>query len=178
LSSKSQTNPNPPKKFGNTKQGYFHPENPDKYIGEKNNIIFRSSWEHRFMRYVDKHPRVIAWTSEPDLQIKYFHPIKKKEAKYYPDFLMRVQYDDGNTQDYLVEIKPKKYYPHTLPNGKIYKPVFEGRKTKKKLENYNYQLEQYLINNEKMKAAKALCNRMGKEFLIVDEDWIENHSLN
>ena len=36
-----------------TKQGYYKAKNPDKYIGDTELIIFRSSWEFGFCKYCD-----------------------------------------------------------------------------------------------------------------------------
>ena len=35
-------------------KGLFKPLNPQKYKGNHKNIIYRSSWEKRFMGYCDK----------------------------------------------------------------------------------------------------------------------------
>ena len=38
---------------GKVKQGYFTPQNPDKYKGDITKIIYRSSWELKFLVYCD-----------------------------------------------------------------------------------------------------------------------------
>ena len=45
-------------------KGRFLPKNYQKYRGDYNNIIYRSSWELRVMKYFDEHPHVIWWASE------------------------------------------------------------------------------------------------------------------
>jgi len=45
-------------------KGTFKPKNPSKYNGDANNIIYRSLWELRVMKYLDDHPKVIWWASE------------------------------------------------------------------------------------------------------------------
>lgn len=35
-------------KKGKYYQGKYKPKNPEKYVGDINNIIFRSSWERNF----------------------------------------------------------------------------------------------------------------------------------
>ena len=52
-------------------KGKFHPKNPGKYRGNTSNIIYRSMWELRFMRYLDSHPHVIEWASE-EIIIPYY----------------------------------------------------------------------------------------------------------
>ena len=44
-------------------QGYFTPKHPDKYIGPTP-IIYRSSWERKFMIMCDSREDVIKWSSE------------------------------------------------------------------------------------------------------------------
>ena len=34
-------------------KGKFTPQNPGKYIGETSNIVYRSMWERRCMKYFD-----------------------------------------------------------------------------------------------------------------------------
>ena len=45
-------------------KGKFTPQNPSKYIGDSANIIYRSMWERRCMKYFDINPSVIGWASE------------------------------------------------------------------------------------------------------------------
>ena len=66
-------------------KGKFKPHNPFKYVGDPTNIIYRSLWELRFMRYLDSHPNVTQWASE-EITIPYFSPVDKKIHRYFPDF--------------------------------------------------------------------------------------------
>jgi hypothetical protein len=36
-----------------TYKGKFTPDNPNKYMGDASNIIYRSGWERRAMKYFD-----------------------------------------------------------------------------------------------------------------------------
>jgi len=45
-------------------KGKYTPENPRKYKGKTENIIYRSLWERKFMVFCDKNPNVIQWSSE------------------------------------------------------------------------------------------------------------------
>jgi len=45
--------------FGKTYKGLFKPKNPKKYNGDSTNIIYRSSWELRVMKWLDEHPKVV-----------------------------------------------------------------------------------------------------------------------
>jgi hypothetical protein len=40
-------------------KGRFVPKNPKKYAGDANNIIWRSTWEQRVMKYLDESDSVI-----------------------------------------------------------------------------------------------------------------------
>ena len=58
-------------------KGKFKPHNPGKYVGNSLNIVYRSLWELRFMRYLDSHPNVVQWASE-EITIPYYSPVDKK----------------------------------------------------------------------------------------------------
>ena len=42
-----------------TYKGRFIPKNPKKYGGDPTNIIYRSSWEHRLMKYLDENSNIL-----------------------------------------------------------------------------------------------------------------------
>ena len=42
-----------------TYKGKFTPDNPSKYMGDVENIIYRSGWERRAMKYFDVNPGVL-----------------------------------------------------------------------------------------------------------------------
>ena len=89
---------------GKYHQGKFHPRNPQKYKGDYNNIVYRSSWEVHFMRYCDRNDNIIEWGSE-EIFIPYFDPTTKKLRRYFPDFIMKVKDNQGNH----ILNNPKKY---------------------------------------------------------------------
>ena len=66
-----------PVAYGKFRQGYYNPVHPEKYVTNKNQIIYRSSWELRFMKWLDVCEDVVEWASEP-ISIKYFYNIKSK----------------------------------------------------------------------------------------------------
>ena len=39
-------------------KGRYKPENPKKYKGDSGNIVYRSLWERKFMRYCDLNENV------------------------------------------------------------------------------------------------------------------------
>lgn len=134
------------------KQGYFIPQNPQKYINIKTRMneseypVYRSSWELKFFKYLDTCDSIKKWTSEP-LGIKYIHPFDGKIHHYYPDFLIVRETPNGDIK-ILVEIKPKS---QTLnPKSK-------------------YDKIQHTINLAKWDAAKKWCRENNTEFCILTE---------
>ena len=94
---------------GDHKSGKYAPRNPDKYIGDIHNIIYRSSWEYRFCTYCDTNESILKWSSEP-VVIPYYNPLDKKDHNYNVDFYIKVQKDDSTEQEWIIEIKPEKQF--------------------------------------------------------------------
>lgn len=150
---------------GKFKSGKYYPQNPEKYIGDSYNIIFRSSWESRFCQYCDMNPNILKWSSEP-VSIEYWSPIDKKTHKYHPDYYIKVKKVDGTTEDWILEIKPEKQYSIHK------KPVLEGRITEKKLKSYNDQMKVWIVNRAKFEAAMRFAKSIGYRFGTIDETFI------
>ena len=134
----------------------YKPSNPEKYKGNYNNIICRSSRERKFCRWCDLNENVISWGSE-EFFIPYVSPIDNKVHRYYPDFIIQVKESNGKNKTYLIEVKPKK---QTLP------PVKKSKVTK----NFIYETKTYAVNQAKWKAAKEWCDDRLIEFKIITED--------
>lgn len=65
---------------------------------------FRSSWEEKFMHYLDNNPDVASWSYEK-LIIEYISNKKTgKIRKYYPDFFVEM----SNGERLVIEIKQKR----------------------------------------------------------------------
>lgn len=135
-------------------KGTFKPKNPTKYNGNANNIIYRSLWELRVMKYLDDHPEVIWWASE-ELIIPYYNPIDNKKHRYFPDFVAKMKRKDGTVMTYVIEVKPEI---------QTKKPE-QKRKTKR----YIQESMTYVINQSKWKAATEFCKDNGWEFKIITE---------
>ena len=138
-------------------QGYFNPKNPDKYIGPTP-IIYRSSWERKFMIMCDTRDNVVAWSSEP-VKIKYHSSIDKREHTYYPDFYMKTKGEEGY-EEFLVEIKPE---------AQIKKPEPPKTKSKKALNSYKFLAEQFVKNRDKYAYAKQWAENRGWRFIVLTE---------
>lgn len=145
--------------------GNYKPVNVEKYIGDINSIIFRSSWEFRFCQYCDLEPKILKWSSEP-IYIEYWSPIDKKTHRYHPDYYIKVLKNDGSTEDWILEIKPRHQYSSEL------KPKIVGNITEKKLKAYNDQMKTWITNRCKFDAAKRYAESIGYKFGAVDETFV------
>lgn len=148
-----------PNSFGKFKQGYYTPSYPHKYKTNKNQIIYRSSWELKLCKWFDLTPEVIEWASEP-VAIKYFYIVDNKMHTYYPDFYFAYKKPDGKILKYIVECKP---------SNQLVKPDKPKRKTESTVRNYNYLMECFLKNSCKRNYAKKWCNDNGFMFVYVTE---------
>ena len=134
----------------------YKPSYPEKYIGNAENIICRSSWERKFCYWCDLNENIISWGSE-EIRIRYYDPVKQKLRFYYPDFIIKVKEKNGTINKYIVEIKPKKQT--TSPQKK-------SRTTK----SYIHETLTYETNKAKWKAAEEFCKDNMIKFMIITED--------
>lgn len=138
--------------------GRFTPLNPKKYKGNIKNIVYRSSWERRFMGYCDKNKDVLEWGSEEI--IIYYRSIDNKIHRYYPDFYMKVRQPNDTYKKFIIEIKPK------AQTRKPKKPLRESR-------TYKNAVLTYEKNKRKWSTAYAWCNKHNMNFLILTEDHLK-----
>lgn len=87
-------------------QGKYIPRNPKKFEGDLSNIVFRSSWELKCLQFFDNNPAVTKVMSE-EIAIPYWNPIKKRVAKYFPDFYIELTDKHGTIRRELIEVKPQ-----------------------------------------------------------------------
>ena len=137
-------------------QGHFHPRNPEKYIGDCENIVYRSSWELKFMQWCDRSPNILKYGSE-EFCVPYYNPIKQKVCRYFPDFIIEVLESNGKTQKYVIEIKPKK---QTVP------PVKGNKQTK----TFIHEVNTYAVNQAKWVAIQEWCADRMLEFKVITEN--------
>jgi len=135
-------------------RGVYKPENPKKYLGNPNMIVYRSLWERKFFRYCDTNTKVLKWASE-EISIPYYNPAKKRMAKYYPDVYMEYINADGKKKKVLIEIKPAK---ETKP------PTY-----KRRTKNVLIAEAMFQQNTAKWAAARDFCLDQGWEFRIMTE---------
>ena len=135
-------------------RGVYKPENPKKYLGNANQIVYRSLWERKLMRYCDTNTKVIKWASE-EIAIKYYNPVKKRAARYFPDFYMEYIDKDNKKKKCLIEVKPAK---ETKP------PTY-----KRRTKNVLIAEAMFEQNQAKWQAAREFCLDQGWEFRIMTE---------
>ena len=164
-------------------QGVYYPRHPEKWVTKEN--IYRSSWEEKFMQYLDNNPNVIRCGSEP-ISVQYRNPIKNLEycvknnldpkdprnfqiANYWLDFWCEMKMGDGSVKKFFIEVKP---HAETVAP----KPLNESAKLRDK-KKFNRQASTYLVNTYKWAAAKKFCQDRGCEFMIVTERTLERLGL-
>lgn len=141
--------------FDSKRHKEYKPKFPDKYQG-KYPIIIRSSYEESFIEFLENNENVIAWGSE-DIQIPYYDPVRNKNRRYFPDFIIKIKDIDNKNTIWMVEIKPHK---ETIP------PIITKGKSKKTLLTEN---KTWKTNIAKWKAAQIYCKKRNWKFKIITE---------
>jgi hypothetical protein len=141
--------------YTKTYKGRFRVANPAKYKGDISNVIYRSLWELKFMKWCDQSPSILEWGSETVI-IPYVSPVDRKVHRYFVDFYVKVQSKNNSTEKYLIEIKPEKF---TKP------PEIPKKKTKRFID----EVFQYGVNEAKWKAAFEFCNDRNMKFMVLTE---------
>jgi hypothetical protein len=136
--------------------GQFKPSNPQKYIGDYKNIIYRSSWEARVMTWLDKNPSIVSWSSE-EVVVPYISPVDGRWHRYFPDFVVKVKDKNGTLKTMMLEVKPKK---------QTQEPIIQRRVTKR----YITEVTTWGVNQAKWKAATEYCLDRNWEFKLITED--------
>ena len=129
--------------------GRFIPKNPQKYVGNPNRIMFRSSWELAFFKWLDQTEAVLRWGSE-ELHIPYVHPFDGRVHRYFPDIV--VLYKDKSNQlvKEIIEIKPHK------------ESVASSRMSEE-------DKRRFVINQAKWQAAEKFAISNGAKFRVLTE---------
>lgn len=137
-------------------KGKYKPSYPNKYSGNPSNIIYRSLWERKYMKYLDTNENILLWSSE-EFFIPYRSPIDGRIHKYFPDFMVKEQTSSGKIINYVVEIKPKRQ-------------CREPKKPKNVTKGYIFEVKEYAKNTSKWAVAKEWCADRGYEFRILTEE--------
>lgn len=133
-------------------QGYINQHSCKKLFPQFkfDKIIYRSSYEKKFIYWLENNPSVKYWGSEC-IKIPYFYIKDKKMHSYYPDYF--VQMTDGTCM--IVEIKP---------SSQTTKPINEN----------SWLWDAYVKNMCKWKATMEFCNSKGYKFKVLTEKTIDN----
>jgi len=157
-------------KIGNKNyhQGYYVVKNPEKFLGNPQGVLYRSSWEFRFMFYLDMNPKIRKWNSE-GLTIVW-KDMQNKSHRYYPDFYYEMidPKDPNIVEKVIVEIKPMR---------ETQKPVRPVNETLKALRNYEYGYKMYMKNKLKWGAALEYCQKRGYKFVLITEEHLKKAGI-
>lgn len=142
--------------FGKFLSGKFRPNRPDKYVGDINKIIYRSSYELAVFRMMDDEPGVVKWNSEETV-IPYISAVDGLAHRYYLDVTAAIRGADGKITKKYIEIKP-------------YDQTIAPKRTKtEKDQAYAERVRTWMVNSSKWEAAKRYAAERGGEFLILTE---------
>lgn len=134
-------------------QGIYKLKNPDKYKGDPTSVIYRSSWELKFMNWCDNNQAIVSWSSEETI-IPYICATDNRPHRYFVDFKIQVKSKDGTLKTYLVEVKPsKELLPPTTKNKK----------------RYLIEAKTFMKNQSKWSYAVQYCKDRGWEFKVITE---------
>lgn len=136
------------------RQGIYNPIHKEKYKGSFP-ILYRSSWELKFMKWADSNPAIVKWGSETVI-IPYQNPLTGRVSRYFTDFDITMKDKQGQYKKFLVEIKP---YSQTVP------PIQRTKKTKTLIR----QQAEYIKNQAKWQAASQWCSAHNSQFVILTE---------
>ena len=136
-------------------KGRYKIKNPDKYLGNPTNVIFRSLWERNAFRWCENNPKVRAWSSE-EIVVPYKCSVDRKLHRYFVDLYLEMT----NGSVYLIEIKPKK---ETIP----------PKKGKRKTKRYAQEAYTFIKNQDKWNAANEYAEYKGWKFQVWTEDTLK-----
>lgn len=150
--------------YGQWMQGKFKPTFPEKYVGDINKIVCRSSWEWQVCLYFDNTPEILKWSSEERI-VPYWNPIANRMARYFVDFEFWANTADG-IKKFLVEVKPK---------SQTQEPK---RKPSESDITWAERVKTWSVNKAKWEAAVKYAESEGSRFIILTEDQIQpNHNI-
>lgn len=136
-------------------KGKYKVRAPYKYKGNPTKVVYRSSWELKFMNYCDTNTNILEWGSE-EMYVWYKSPVDNKPHRYFPDFYIKARESNGQVKKYIIEVKPQR---QTQPPAK----------PKRQTRGYLREAFEYAKNQAKWKAANEWCLDRGFEFKVLTE---------
>lgn len=149
-------------------KGFYEIRNLQKYVGDPTKCIYESSWELKFMMFLDHNEDIVKWGSEA-ITIPYqdesghFH-------RYYPDMYYELK-DKRNPNNYVRVVAEIKPFVETQ------NPEQPKKFSQKALESYEYRLKTYQKNLYKWLKAKEWCQHNGLVFIIITEKQLEKYKI-
>jgi len=143
----------------NTYKGRFTPQNPSKYSGDIDGIVYRSLWERQLFKWLDTNSIIAKWSSE-EVVVPYRCRTDNRMHRYFVD----VKFTTFDNRTYLIEVKPAK---EKEP------PKNPGRKTRR----YITEVMTYAKNTSKWEAADAYAKDRGWTFEIWTEDTLRSMGI-
>jgi len=137
-------------------KGRYKVKNTEKYIGDIENVIYRSSWERSTFKWLDQNKSIKYWAAE-SVVIPYVCETDNKVHRYYMDLWFQTR----GGKNYMIEIKPK---------GQTQPPKTPKRKTRR----YIKESLTYVKNQSKWKAAKEFALDRGWKFEVWTEDTLKS----
>ena len=137
-------------------KGKYKVRAPYKYKGNPTKVVYRSSWELKFMNYCDTNINILEWGSE-EMYVWYRSPVDNKPHRYFPDFYIKARESNGQIKKYIIEVKPQR---QTKPPAK----------PKRQTRGYLREAYEYAKNQAKWKAAKDFCEDRRWEFKVLTEN--------
>ena len=71
-------------------KGKYRPSYPEKYRGDYTNIVYRSLWELKFMKYCDSNENILEWGSE-EIVLPYVSPLIIDITDTFLTFISRLK---------------------------------------------------------------------------------------
>jgi hypothetical protein len=133
----------------------WSPQNPQKYVGDVDNIVSRSSWETRVMNWLDRNPSILKWASE-EMIIMYISPKDNKPHRYFPDFVIQYKTSGGEVKQAILEVKP-------------HAQCLMPKQPKRQTQRYLAEVTTYAVNQAKWEAATTWAKKKGWEFVVITE---------
>jgi hypothetical protein len=146
-----------PRRGQTYQQGYYNPKNPAKYVGDITKIVFRSSWEFKFLVWCDNTPQVLRYSSEP-ISIPYMNPVDRRVHQYFIDMWVEILEESGKVTRWLVEIKPER---------NLVMPKEPKNPTTKTLKNHLGQVKRVMMNLAKFQAARNFAKFQNMKFGVL-----------
>ena len=132
-------------------QGIYKLKNPEKYIGDPNNVIYRSGLEKRWYKYVDENPDIVKFASE-EMYVPYISPVDGRMHRYFIDMMI----ETINGEKFAIEIKPESQ-------------TKEPKKPSRQTKRYITEAITYQVNLAKWDAATKFCQSKGMKFIIITD---------